>query len=119
MVDEVYGHAYSKEHAESIVADKKEAMIADIKPYITVRSKVNGLDFYHYLHIQGGYGHGKKSVGGAYNFYVFYLEPDVINHFTQSPEFFCKERSIPCGVGKTIEEAYSDFKTKLSTNPLK
>lgn len=86
--------------------------MTDIKPYITVKSKTNGFDFYHYLHIQGGSGHGKYKMGGAHLFYVFYLPPDTANDEGLSPEFFCKSLGIPCGVGDTIEEAYADYLKK-------
>lgn len=90
-----------------------------IKPYLLVKSKENGFDFYYYLHIQGGSGHGKTNLGGAHNFYVFYLLPDTLNQENLSPEFFCKSFGVPCGVGDTIEEAHNDFIEKLKTNPLK
>lgn len=91
----------------------------EIEPYILVSKK--GFYWYYYLHIQGGSGHGKHNLGGKYRFYLFYLTPSHVEdyEFTSSPNFFCEEMGVPCGVGNTIEEAYADFKIKLEKNPLK
>lgn len=90
-----------------------------IEPYIMVRSKRNGFRFYHYLVIQGGAGHGKKGMGGRYLFYLFYLAPEEDGSIDACPEYFCKDKGIPCGFGNTIAEAYADFKKKLEKQPLK
>lgn len=87
-----------------------------IEPYIF--SKSGGFDWYHYLRICGGVGHG-KDMGGKYNFVMAYLLPEQSAEIgLQSLDSFCRDAGIPWGGGSTIEEAYVDFQQALSLNPI-
>lgn len=90
-------------------------MTQDIKPYFLTKSGVNGFDFYHYLNIHGGSGHGKRGLGGRYLFTLCYLTPEEHDAMGQtSPDLFCDASKIPCGVGQTIEIAYKNWKIKTA-----
>lgn len=94
-----------------------ETKALEIEPYIY--SNLRGLSWFHYLHIQGGTGR-KDGLGGQYTFYLTYLRPDQKEDIdAEALDYWCKERAIACGVGDTIEEAYSDFKSQLEKIPLK
>lgn len=89
----------------------------NIEPYIF--SKSAGIDWYHYLHIHGGVGHG-KDMGGKYKFVIAYLlseQSEAVGQ--QSLDCFCRDAGIPWGGGDTIEEAYEDFNEALKINPIK
>lgn len=94
-----------------------ETKAPEIEPYIY--SKHGGVRWYHYLHIHGGVGHG-ESMGGKYKFVIAYLAPDQAGEIGQiSLDRFCIDNNIPWGGGKTIEEAYEDFKKAFEINPIK
>lgn len=89
----------------------------NIKPYITQRSKVNGLDFNYYLHIKGGSGKnpnrtGRNRYGGEHDFILFYASPNDMEGCTYCERIWCEGKGIIYGEGKTIEEAYIDFMNK-------
>jgi hypothetical protein len=95
--------------------------LTTIRPYITVKSPVNGLNFYHYLHIKGGAGgFYRRDLGGEFDFILYYSSPDQDEKMGDiCPRIACRELNIPCGEGSTIEEAHEDFLKKLKKNPIK
>jgi hypothetical protein len=89
-----------------------------IKQYITEKSEVNGFDFYKYLHIKGGSGNWKgKSEkflnGGEYDYCLFYASPDEMEGLNCCERVWCVQNKIPFGTGKTIEEAYKNYLSKI------
>jgi hypothetical protein len=88
----------------------------EIKPYIYVRE---GVDWYFYLHIKGGQGHGKKSLGGTHKFVLWYETPtDEDRNRTMAAEKYCEKYKIPFGHGNTIEEAYDNWREQIILTPL-
>lgn len=89
---------------------------SNIPPYIYKRSMVNGFDFYYYLHIRGGSGSKGRSernvYGGEYDYIVFYASPSEMEGCNHCERIWCRDKGIPYGLGKTIEEAYLDWKAK-------
>jgi hypothetical protein len=84
----------------------------DIKPYFTKKSKVNGFNFYHYLHIKGGAGgFYREDLGGEFDFILFYASPEEMEGCDICEKQWCKKNNIPYGEGKTIEEAYANYLT--------
>lgn len=88
----------------------------EIKPYIYKVSEVNGLPFYHYLHIRGGSGSNGKQAnsrnGGEYDFIAFYASPQEMNECAYCERLWCIEHDIPFGEGGTIEEAIQNLLTQ-------
>lgn len=87
-----------------------------IEPYIM--SESGGFSWYHFLHIQGGEGHGKTHLGGRFKFVIAYLTPDEAANQTNemgqsSLDIYCEDKSIAFGGGDTIQDAYANFKTSL------
>lgn len=91
----------------------------EIQPYIMKRSKANGFDFYHYLHINGC-AMSFNLHAPVVKFIVSYLTPDEAEELNgKKMDAYCKRKKIPFGQGLTIEEAHADFQEKLKINPLK
>lgn len=93
----------------------------NIERYILVKSKTNGLDFFHYLQIHGGSGddgRGKHRHGGKFDFILFYCLPDAMEGCDICVRIWCEQKHIPYGEGTTIEEAYKNYHKKLKEKPL-
>lgn len=86
-----------------------------------VKSKTNGLYFYHYLHIMGGSGdtgRGEYRNGGEFDYIAFYCMEDDLLSCNMCYRIWCEEKGIPYGEGKDIQEAYNQLLEKLEQTPL-
>lgn len=97
--------------------------MSDIKPYIFEKSDVNEFDFYKYLHIRGGSGNWKGKGekfrnGGEFDVIIFYAMPEEMEDRPPGmcERLWCIERSIIYGEGKTIEDAYKNYQSKIISN---
>lgn len=89
--------------------------MSNIPAYKIKRSKVNGYDFYYYLHIRGGAGIQRSEIyrnGGEYDFIVFYANPSEMEDCDMCERVWCLEKGIVFGEGKNIEAAYNDYLIK-------
>lgn len=81
-----------------------------IQPYITKRSPVNGLNFYHYLHIVGGAGgFYRDNYGGEFDFILFYASPEEMEGCDICERQWCKRHGIVYGEGSSIEAAHENY----------
>jgi len=94
----------------------------EIKQYILEKSEANGFDFYKYLHIKGGSsnwkGKGDKfRNGGEFDFILYYAYPEDMEKkpVGMCERLWCIEKGIDYGEGKTINEAYQNYLSKLKT----
>ncbi len=92
----------------------------EIKKYILEKSEINGFDFYKYLHIKGGSsnwkGKGEKHRnGGEFDFILYYAMPEEMEKkpVGMCERLWCIDSSIVYGEGKTINEAYQNYLSKL------
>jgi hypothetical protein len=92
-----------------------------MKPYIYIKSTVNGFPFFYYLHIKGGSGvrpwrsKPEHRYGGEFDYIVYYASPEQTEKMnrTTCERIQCREMGIPYGEGKTIKEAYKDYQKKF------
>lgn len=88
-----------------------------MKPYITIKSTVNGFPFLYYLHIKGGSGikpwrsDPDYRYGGEFDYIVYYASPEQEEKMnrTTCDRIQCRELNIPYGEGSTIKEAYKNY----------
>lgn len=95
----------------------------NIEPHIFEKSKINGFNFYKYLHIRGGSGikpghtiESRRYTGGEYDFIAFYASnEDMINKPPHMCDrLWCIEANIVFGEGPTLEAAYTALTNKLN-----
>jgi len=88
----------------------------EIPKYVLKKSPINGLGFYHFLHIRGGVGSNGKSekfrYGGEYDYIVYYASPEEMKGHIGCDRSWCIKTGIIYGEGRTIEEAYNDYLSK-------
>lgn len=94
-------------------------MAKKIPSYIYEKSKVNGFDFYRYLHIRGGSGNirypeiEEHRYGGEYHFILYYARPEELEGIGPMCErLWCREKGIVYGEGDSIDEAYQNYQEK-------
>lgn len=69
-------------------------------------------NWYHYLHIEGSSA-DRLAPNDVGPYHLYYATPDEEERrLGKSPNYYCADIGIPCGVGLTIEEAWEDFKKK-------
>lgn len=86
-------------------------VLEGIPRYIT--KKENGLDWYYYLYIRGGYGtiDGDK-YGGQFDYLLYFASPAEMEGLDKCERMWCKEKNIPFATGETIQEAWRNYNTQ-------
>lgn len=83
----------------------------DIKPYVYEKNPNGVGSFVWYFHLEGG---TDEERNGHFLWMAYYCIPSITKHRENKSAYnFCRDEQIPCGTGKTPEEAIENLKEEI------